>query len=51
MTIEDGVQLQGSVIGRGATLGAGASVRDCHIGPGVAVEPGAELRNEAVGHQ
>jgi len=48
VVVEEGVTLQGSILGKGAVVGAQASVRDCQVAPGATVPPGAELRNEAV---
>ncbi len=46
--IEDGVQVQGSVVGRGVVLGAGASLRECQVAAGTVVPAGAEYRSEAL---
>ncbi len=48
VVIEDGVQVQGSIIGRGVVLGAGASLRECQVAAGTVVPPGAEHRAEAL---
>ena len=48
VVIEDGVQLQGCVIGRGVVLGAGVSLRDCQVAAGTVVPAGAEHRAESL---
>jgi translation initiation factor eIF-2B subunit gamma len=48
VVVGDGAHVQNSVLCAGASVMAGAALKDCHVGPGYAVQAQADHRGETL---